>query len=392
MAGIYIHIPFCKQACSYCDFYFITRQEYRTAFVDALIREIRACKDSRYTQESVETIYFGGGTPSRLALQDFERIVRELRDNFELGGLREVTVEMNPDDVTPSFLRDLRQIGVNRASMGVQSFQPRLLEFMHRAHTANESILCMEYLRQAGFDTYTVDLIYGNPDETMSDLDSDLDMLLRYPPPHVSAYSLTVEPQTRLGKLARLGRLEPMDDDVVASQFDRIAQRLEAAGLEHYEVSNYGKPGHESLHNSNYWEHVNYLGFGPSAHSFWWDENQQSARRWSNAADFKSYVNSDKSIHIEHETLDLNTLAEERIMLGLRTRRGVSREELLTRYGYSLNDEQKMLVRQMQSQGYLKETTQLICTDEGLRIADRLTLELISRGTGISNQLAVISK
>lgn len=382
MAGIYIHIPFCRQACSYCDFFFITRQEYRTAFVDALILEIQSWKDSRYSQEPIETLYIGGGTPSRLTLQDFERIFKELNDNFKLAGLKEVTVEMNPDDVTPSFLSDLRQMGVNRASMGVQSFQPQLLEFMHRAHTANESILCMEYLRQAGFNTYTVDLIYGNPDETMSDLDNDLDMLLRYPPPHVSAYSLTIEPQTRLGKLARLGRLESMDDDNVASQFDRIAQRLQVAGLRHYEVSNYGIPGHESLHNSNYWEHVNYLGLGPSAHSFWWDENQKSARRWSNAADFKSYIKSDKSVYIQQETLDLGTLAEERIMLGLRTKKGVSPEELRSRYRYFLNDEQKALVRQMQSQGYLKDATKLVCTDEGLRMADRLTLELISRGTG----------
>lgn len=392
MAGIYIHIPFCKQACSYCDFYFITRQEYRSAFVGSLLQEIQSRKDSRYSNEPIETIYFGGGTPSRLTLQDFGRIFWAFRESFDLSQLREVTVEMNPDDVTPSFLHELQQLGVNRASMGIQSFQPRLLSFMHRAHTAGESILCMEYLKQAEFDSYSVDLIYGNPNEMMSDLDNDLDLLLRYPPPHVSAYSLTIEPKTRLGKLAKLGRLQPMDDDRVASQFDRIAERLKGAGLEHYEVSNYGKPGHKSLHNSNYWTHVNYLGFGPSAHSFWWDEDMQSARRWSNAADFKSYVNSDKIESGESEQLDLRTLAEERIMLGLRTRNGIGPDVLQRRYTYSLNDEQKAFVSSMKSQGYLKRVSELACTDKGLRMADRLTLELISRGVGSRNQLAVNNK
>ena len=381
MAGIYIHVPFCRQACSYCDFYFITRQEYRSVFVDALLREIKAYKRSLYSVEPIETVYLGGGTPSRLALRDLKRVFEALRSSFDLSRVKEVTLEMNPDDVTPSYLHELLQLGVNRASMGIQSFQPRLLEFMHRAHTATESILCMEYLKQAEFHSYSVDLIYGNPDETLQDLDRDLDMLLRYPPPHVSAYSLTVEPKTRLGKLVNLGRLKPMDDDSVAAHYDRIADRFDAAGLEHYEVSNYGMKGHKSLHNSNYWKHVNYLGFGPAAHSFWWNDDQKSAHRWLNKADFKLYVDSNfKNQDIESEKLDLKTLAEERIMLALRTQDGIHPDSLKERYNYCLNDRQKSFVSQMKSDGYLKDEDNLVCTDSGLRLADRLTLELISRG------------
>ncbi len=380
MAGIYIHIPFCKQACSYCDFYFITRQEYRSAFVDALLREIQVCKEGPYSVEPIETVYFGGGTPSRLTLPDLKRVFEALHSSFDLSRVKEITLEMNPDDVTPSYLHELIQLGVNRASMGIQSFQPRLLEFMHRAHTATESILCMEYLKQAEFDSYSVDLIYGNPDETLQDLDRDIDMLLRYPPPHVSAYSLTVEPKTRLGKLVNLGRLKPMDDDSVAAHYDRIADRFDAAGLEHYEVSNYGMKGHESLHNSNYWKHINYLGFGPAAHSFWWNEDRKSARRWLNAADFKVYVNANfKSSDTESEKLDLKTLAEERMMLGLRTREGIHPDVLQQCYDYRMSERQKEFVIQMQSQGYLINADNLSCTDDGLRLADRLTVELISR-------------
>lgn len=382
MSGIYIHIPFCRQACSYCDFYFITRQKYRASFIESLLCEIQARRYSRYTREPVKTIYFGGGTPSRLTPHDFEQIFKALQLCFDLSSVNEITVEMNPDDVTPSYLYELRQLGVNRASMGIQSFQPKLLEFMHRTHTATDSILCIEYLKQAEFDSYSVDLIYGNPDESIGELDRDLDILLRYQPPHVSAYSMTIEPGTRLGKLASLGRLKPMEDDLVAIQFDRIAERLSSVGLKHYEVSNYGMEGHESLHNSNYWRHINYLGFGPSAHSFWWNENQESAERWRNASDFKNYVKIDfDSQTEEHEKLDLEVLAEERIMLALRTCDGIHPDILQRRYNYVLNDVQKAFVLQMQNEGYLKQTDELACTEKGLRLADRLTLELISRGT-----------
>ncbi len=380
MSGIYIHVPFCKQACSYCDFYFITRQEHQSAFVDALLAEIASYRESPFSREPVDTIYFGGGTPSRLHPKDFGRIFEALRHNFDTNQCSEVTVEMNPDDVTPSYLGELRRLGVTRVSMGIQSFQPRLLDLMHRAHTASEAISCMKYLQQAGFTSWSVDLIYGNPGQSLSELDDDIDILLQDPPPHISAYSLTIEPSTRLGKLKELGRLQPPEDDIVAEQFDHIGERLASAGIDRYEVSNYAREGHRARHNSHYWRHINYLGLGPAAHSFWWDSAGRSARRWYNPADFKAYIQAEPDAHFRnYEHLDLRILAEERIMLALRTSDGISPDLLHDFYDYDLNDAQKSFILQMQEEGRLEESDALICTNEGLRIADRITLELISR-------------
>lgn len=273
MSGIYIHIPFCKQACSYCDFYFVTRDRLVPEFVDALLHEIStvpACDGSPFPGDPVHTLYLGGGTPSRLPLAQLERIFDTLHRHFGLSGLEEVTVEVNPEDVTADLLLGLRDMGVTRLSMGVQSFQPELLEFMHRAHSAPEAHKSLEKVVHAGFSSFSVDLIYGCPNQTEAQLQDDLDRLLAYDPPHLSAYSLTIEPRTRLGKQAKLGRLNPADDETVARQSRLIRDVLGANGIHQYEISNYARHGHEAEHNSAYWSHENYLGLGPAAHSFYW--------------------------------------------------------------------------------------------------------------------------
>jgi oxygen-independent coproporphyrinogen III oxidase len=379
MAGLYIHIPFCKQACSYCDFYFLTRRQLKDPFVDALVAEIREYRDSAYSGEPVKTIYFGGGTPSQLSVTQLERIFDALRDTFNIDA-GEITMELNPDDVTGQYLEQIRGLGVNRASVGVQSFHEELLRFMHRAHTREEAFRALELLKEAGFETFTADLIYGNPGQTVEMLRKDIDELLAFSPPHISAYSLTVEPGTRLGKQVKMGRIEPSGDEETGKQFDLLTLLLKDAGLFRYEVSNYSVPGFQALHNSSYWSHENYLGLGPSAHSFWWDEG--GARRWRIKPDLKHYLSSDPSSYREdEELLDLKTLAEERLMLGLRTSKGVTLEELQNRYDYRLNDEQlEWLAGQVDEGTFWAPEKSLRLEDEGLRIADHLIVELLRRG------------
>lgn len=371
-----MHIPFCKQACSYCDFYFVTRTGYRSEFVDKLLDEIRSYRDSFYAGEKVESIYFGGGTPSLLNPAEVERIMKVLEETFQLE-LDEVTLEMNPDDVSRDYLEALLGLGVNRSSMGVQSFKPELLEFMNRAHDREEALYCLDLLRSAGFDTFTVDLIYGNPGQSLNDLEQDLDKLLEFDPPHVSAYSLTVEPRTRLGKQVELGRIEPPEDEAVSEHFDLVVEKLSEAGIRQYEVSNFSKTGHEAVHNSNYWNHRNYLGFGPAAHSFWWEEE---ARRWKNSSDLRAYLEeSPDQFQVEEETLSLTELAEERLMLGLRTREGVSFEELENRYNYELSGQQHTYLEEKTDEGKIEKTEDaFMFTHQGLKIADTLILDLIT--------------
>lgn len=378
MSGIYIHIPFCKQACSYCDFYFLTRQQLKEPFVDALVKEIESSRGESYSDEPVKTLYIGGGTPSLLTGNQLTRIFDALSSVFDLQ-TEEVTMELNPDDVTVDYLRMLRDLGVNRASMGIQSFQPETLQFMHRAHTREEAIRALEGLHKAGFSSYTADLIYGNPGQTPEMLIRDIHKLLEFNPPHISAYSLTVEPNTRLGKQVNLGKIQPPDDEEVSVHFDIVSELLGGAGLEQYEISNFAIPGKEAIHNSNYWRHENYIGFGPSAHSFLWEGS--AAVRWKNKPDLKEYLNKDTgSIRTDEEYLSLQTLAEERMMLGLRTVWGVDLERLKSRYGYGLNSPQMDWIEGQTAAGNMViSEDRLKLTKQGFRIADLLTIDLLSK-------------
>ncbi len=397
MSGIYIHIPFCKQACSYCNFYFVTREQLQPAFVDRLCKEIDET-DPIYRDEPVETIYLGGGTPSRLPADEIGRILDRLDRVFDLD-LQEVTMEVNPDDVTADYLKELKSLGVGRLSMGVQTFDPERLKFMNRAHTTKEAVNCLELLARTGFDIWTADLIYGLPGQSLKELEKDVRRLLSFDPPHISAYSLTIEPRTRLGKMLELGRLKPADEDHVSEQFDLIGVLLESAGIHRYEVSNYARPGCEAVHNTRYWEHYNYLGYGPSAHSFWWEDSK--AVRWRVAANLKSYLSGGGSgpgeggqniakrpdagqigmgsLEIDREVLPLNVLAEERLMLGLRTVRGVRIDTLEDLYGYGLNKGQLTWLAKSREEGFFDKDEELLkLTSKGLRIADHLTVGLLS--------------
>jgi len=384
MAGIYLHIPFCKQACSYCNFYFLTRDQLRQPFVDALVQEIEHYQDSSFSRQEIRTVYFGGGTPSLLTSGQLNQILTALYRVFTIQS-EETTIEMNPDDVSKSYLKELKDLGFSRISMGVQSFDPELLEFMNRAHTKDEAERALEIIREINFPSYTADLIYGNPGQSLQALERDIDHLLNFSPPHISAYSLTIESGTRLGKQVELGRVQPVEDEAVEAHFDLVREKLKQAGLQRYEVSNFAKPGREAIHNSNYWKHVNYLGLGPSAHSLLWNEN--GARRWRNQPDIKLYLEKQwEELQDEVENLSLKTLAEERLMLGLRTVAGVSTAKLVNRYGYELNTQQWDWLELQQDRNcvhIIKSEyghSTLLLTEEGLKIADYIVLELISKG------------
>jgi oxygen-independent coproporphyrinogen III oxidase len=379
MPGLYIHIPFCKQACSYCDFYFLTKQELRQPFVDALLKEIKSYKDSEFTEKPIKTIYIGGGTPSLLSEAQLESIFDELGNVFKLSP-EEVTMELNPDDVSTEYLRQIKSVGVNRASMGVQSFHSEILDFMHRAHNSDEAIAALEALQKADFPSFTADLIYGNPGQSLEMLEWDIVQLLQFDPPHISAYSLTIESNTRLGKQVELGRIDPPDDESVADHFDLVYNTLAKSGIEQYEVSNFSKPGKEAVHNSNYWRHENYLGLGPSAHSFWWKKDKAS--RWKNRSDLRHYLQYKREDYREDfENLDKHSLAEERIMLGLRTKWGVSVKELNQKYGYQFNSAQfEWIQDQVQKGTFIKSDEAVIMSSEGLKISDHLIVELLKRG------------
>ncbi|SMO34573.1 radical SAM family heme chaperone HemW [Fodinibius sediminis] len=373
MAGIYIHIPFCKQACSYCDFYFVTRTSEREHFVQRLVSEIESYEASSFTSEAVQTIYFGGGTPSLLEPRQVERILEAVRRTFPME-VREITFEVNPDDVHAEFLEDLYSLGITRLSMGVQSFQPALLEFMHRAHSREEALDCLRLLDKSAFEAYTVDLIYGNPGQQLEELEKDLDLLLDFDPPHVSAYSLTVEDRTRLGKQVKLGRVIPPEEEMVAAHFDLVNARLIDQGIERYEVSNYSRPGYEAVHNSSYWNHHNYLGLGPGAHSFWWEGE---AVRWEQKRSLREFLRGE-DVSSDAERLTLEQLAEERLMMGLRTREGVSFDQLNKRYLYSFSGRQIAYLRERQEEGKLTLDSRLRLSDRGIKIADAIILDLIT--------------
>lgn len=376
MAGIYIHVPFCRQACSYCDFYFVTKLSIIPEYVDSLCREIELWRDSKWTASPIKTLYFGGGTPSVLSLADLSRIYEMLASVFDISALDEFTLELNPEDARPEYLQGLRSIGVHRLSMGVQTFDPKLLAWMHRNHDAAQSVKSLENIRNAGFDHFNADLIYGNPGQSDEALSEDISRLLHFDPPHVSAYALTIEESTRLGKLEALGRLEPAPDDDVARQALLVQERLTDAGLQRYEVSNYSKKGAEALHNTNYWRHIPYLGLGPGAHSFWFDN--QEAWRWSNARDLRAWMKDPEGARSAPEKLTALQLAEEYVLLRLRTDEGLEPENLNKVYHYTLQPQQWAYWNRLVDAGLAHPGETWRLTPNGLNVADRITVDLLS--------------
>jgi len=296
--------------------------------IEAMIREI-GCTNLYDPVDNINTLYFGGGTPSLLSLDQLDRIIRALRSKFNFNSDLEFTLEANPDDINAAVLKDWRSLGINRLSIGIQDFDEAGLKWMNRVHTASESLACLDLVRESGFTNFSVDLIYGSPTLTDENWSRNLDFVIGRKIPHISCYALTVEPGTALDKMIGLHKKEPVDPEKQARHFEQLVSRMEAAGYVHYEISNFALPGMESLHNSSYWKGESYYGFGPSAHSF-----NGVKRRW-NIAHNVLYMESIKQglVPFEEETLTLVQQLNEYIMTALRTHTGINLSEVEKRFG-----------------------------------------------------------
>ena len=322
MSGLYVHIPFCRKACTYCDFHFSTSND-RSAVLDAMVLElIRRSKE--LDDGSVSTIYFGGGTPSLLEPGRISAFIQQAHDLLRVERDAEVTLEANPDDITAGRLAEWKAGGVTRISLGTQSFRDDRLKWMGRAHDAQQALRSIDLIAKAGFNSWTIDLIYGLPGMTLTEWDEQLTIALDHGMPHLSAYCLTIEPRTALAHQVTKGLVLASDDADQSAQFDRLMERMEGAGSVHYEISNFGMPGHFSRHNSSYWDGVPYLGIGPSAHSF-----NGTQRRWnvSNNTQYTKAV-EDGTTYWESEELTPFQRTNERLMTGLRTLAGVDISKL----------------------------------------------------------------
>lgn len=319
MAGIYLHIPFCKQACHYCNFHFSTNLSKKSALVEALVKEIEL-KRGLSEFEGIETIYFGGGTPSLLTHQELKFIFDALRRNFDCHEVQEITIEANPDDIEKELALSWKSLGINRVSLGVQSFRDSDLKQMNRAHRANQSIESIKILQESGFNNISIDLIYGIPGLSNVDWTRNIQQAISLGIPHVSSYCLTVEEGTALHHFIRKKNWPDTDDEISAQQFQLLIENLAEAGLEQYEISNFAKPGFESKHNSSYWQGKIYLGFGPGAHEY------HSGKRFWNISSNSGYIQAIESGRIPCQSEDLGEkdVLNEYIMTSLRTREGLS--------------------------------------------------------------------
>lgn len=319
MAGIYLHIPFCKQACHYCNFHFSTNLSKKSALVEALVKEIEL-KRGFSEFEGIETIYFGGGTPSLLTHQELKLIIDALRRNFDCHEVQEITIEANPDDIEKELALSWKSLGINRVSLGVQSFRDSDLKQMNRAHTANQSIESIKILQESGFNNISIDLIYGIPGLSNVDWTRNIQQAISLGIPHVSSYCLTVEEGTALHHYIRKKNWPDTDDEISAQQFQLLIENLAEAGLGQYEISNFAKPGFESKHNSSYWQGKIYLGFGPGAHEY------HSGKRFWNISSNSRYIQAIESgrVPCQSEKLGKKDVLNEYIMTSLRTREGLS--------------------------------------------------------------------
>ena len=325
MPGIYLHIPFCKQACTYCDFHFSTTFEvYRPKMIQAICKEITLSKNYFSEDDKITTLYFGGGTPSILNESELLQIMKTLNNTFDLSEVEEITLEANPDDIDQEKLEIWKKVGLNRLSIGIQSFRQSDLDWMNRAHTVQEAETVIELAQQNGFLNITADLIYGLPDLSIETWRSHIMRLVEMKIPHISAYCLTVEPKTVLNKLVKTHKISLPNDEIQAEQFECLIKTLEEQGYEQYEVSNFSLPNHHSKHNSNYWKNKKYLGIGPSAHSY-----NLHNRSW-NIANNNLYINNleNNKPYSEIEELTKKNQFNEMIMMGLRTKWGVDLKAL----------------------------------------------------------------
>ena len=371
MAGIYLHIPFCKQQCTYCDFHFSTTFEaYREEMVNSIAREL-VSRVSYLEDKPIETIYFGGGTPSILRKDEIAKLLETINSTFQVNPNAEISLEANPDDISVDSLKEWKELGINRLSIGLQSFKEDDLRWMNRAHTVDEAQNCVRLAQSEGFDNLTVDLIYGLPNLTLEEWRNHVRTVIDFDVPHISAYCLTVEEKTVLHKLVKTGKIDSVSDDTQGEQFLELLKMLEAKEYQQYEISNFSKPGFESKHNGNYWKGKWYLGVGPSAHSF-----NGTSRRW-NIANNRRYLKAieEETTCSETEELSVENQFNERILIGLRTILGVNLNEL-----EAVSTPPKAFYDKMgsfiESNWMIRQNSAISLTKEGRLRADYIASEL----------------
>lgn len=368
MAGIYIHIPFCKQACNYCNFYFSTSLGNKEKFITALLKEIELT-ETYLEGEKIETIYLGGGTPSQLKMEDLKRIVEKLHTVYDLSSVKEFTIETNPDDLkNEEEIKALGTLGVNRFSIGIQSFFDEDLKYMNRAHNSAEATASIKKVQDAGFENITIDLIYGTPSLSDDNWRKNLETAFTLNIPHISSYALTVETKTILEKKIQKGELKAVNEEQSAGQFRILMEEMRAHNFEQYEISNYARDKKYAIHNSNYWWGKKYLGLGPSAHSY-----NIVSRRW-NIANNLGYINSitKGELNFEEEILTRAQKVNEKIMTGLRTQWGF----LITNYELRIANEIQKQLEKVDAAHYVLENGFLKLTDEGKLFADAIASQL----------------
>jgi len=377
MPGLYLHIPFCKQACHYCDFHFSTSLALKEQFVGALVREMSLRRTYLPDPAApLDTIYFGGGTPSLLTADELARIFVAIGQNFTVAAGAEITLEANPDDLSPDKLAMLAASPVNRLSLGLQSFHEPHLRLMNRAHSAAESVQAVRQAQAAGFENISVDLIYGLPAPDHAIWEADLARLFELNVPHVAAYALTIEPDTAFGRRLRKGTFRPPPDEFVATQFELLLRQMRVHGYEQYEISNFCRPDRESRHNGSYWRGVPYLGLGPSAHSF------DGRSRQFNVANNPRYVAAvleRGEVPATVELLSALDQANEYLLTTLRTSRGCDLAHLRDVLGLDLLGERADYLRGLVEQDMATLRADVLrLTDAGKLLADHITLELFA--------------
>ncbi len=373
MAGIYLHIPFCKRRCIYCDFYSTTRSELKKNYINALCKELELRKDYA-DYETIETIYWGGGTPSQLEEDDFEKVFKAITQWYHITDRPEITIEANPDDLSVEYIRMLRHFPFNRLSMGIQTFQEETLQLLNRRHTAVQAIEAYHNCRETGFTNISIDLMYGLPGETISTWSSDLNKALSLHPEHISAYHLIYEEGTELWNLRKQHKVTETDEELSVELFKELIYRLKEQGYQHYEISNFCLPDKFSRHNSSYWTGKKYIGYGASAHSY-----NGMSRQW-NVASIDQYI---KSVELgmpnfEQETLDFYTQYNDFVITTIRTQWGMPLTKLKTNFGNELYEYCLRMASPHLKQGTLQiADNTLRLTEKGIFISDGIMSDML---------------
>lgn len=373
MAGLYIHIPFCKKRCIYCDFYSTTLIEQKKRYVQAVCREMEI-RSGYLKEELIDTIYIGGGTPSQLSGEELQLLFSTIFQNFKVKPEAEITIEANPDDLSEDYLKQLKELPINRLSMGIQTFDDRKLKLLNRRHTAQQALDAVHRCHNLGFENISIDLIYGLPGETVEEWEKDLDTALSLPITHLSSYHLMYEEGTPLWKLWKEHEVKEVEEDQSVLFFEKLIAHTREAGFRHYEISNFCKPGYQSRHNSSYWKGIPYLGCGAAAHSY-----DGESRQW-NVADLELYIKGieKRQLDFEKENLTLEMRYNEYVMTGLRTSEGFSLTHLQNNFGIRFLNYARKMAQLHILQGTLEiENDRIKLSHQGIFISDGIMSDLM---------------